>query len=53
MLVSCTEEGMAELRDKFEKYVLAQGETSVERCHETTQNVSHYIKPLGSSNLAI
>ena len=41
MLVSCTEKGMAELRDMFEKHVLALGTASVERCHETAQSVSH------------
>ena len=40
MLVSRTERGMAELRDRFEKHVLAQGIASVERYHETALSVS-------------
>jgi len=40
-LVSRTEKGMAELKDRFEKHVLAQGTASVERNHETAINVSH------------
>ena len=41
VLVSRTEKGMAELREKFEKHVLTQGMASVERYHETAQSVSH------------
>ena len=41
MLVSRTEKGMAELREKFEKHVLTQGMASVERYHETALSVSH------------
>ncbi|XP_065883604.1 cullin-1-like [Dysidea avara] len=37
-LVSRTEKGMVELRDRFEKHVLAQGTASVERNHETALN---------------
>lgn len=41
LLVSRTEKGMVELRDRFEKHVLTQGTASVERYHETAVNVSH------------
>ena len=41
VLVSRTEKGMAELRDRFEKHVLAQGIASVERYHKTALSVSH------------
>ena len=42
VLVSRTEKGMVELRDRFEKHVLAQGIASVERYHETALSVSHH-----------
>ena len=41
MLVSRTENGVVELRDRFEKHVLEQVTASEERCHETTLSVSH------------
>ena len=41
LLMSSTEKGMAELRDQFEKRVLAQGIASVEHYHKTAQNVSY------------
>ena len=40
-LVSRTEKGMVELRDRFEKHVLTQGIASVERYHEAALSVSH------------
>lgn len=38
LLVSRTEKGLAELRERFERHVLAQGIASVERYHETAQS---------------
>ena len=42
LLVSRTEKGLAELRERFERHVLAQGIASVERYHETAQSVSYF-----------
>ena len=39
MLMSSTEKGMAELKNQFEKHVLAQGILSVESCHEIALSV--------------
>ena len=46
LLVSSTEKGMAELRERLERHVLAQGIASVERYHETAQSVMSHSKLL-------